>query len=325
MCINCVNAGLADVTTKQTTGDSNLSSSTTFTNSPSGRDVANDVSTISVVIGIVTAILIVLIATVVIALVLFWRKSVQQKSNYDTSYSTVSRENAQQVQPQSLHTPAELYDQIQLSPSTGQAEFVSNTEIDNINNSSPPPSHNIHPSVDTGQPKCPSSATQQINLSLHDEEECSSEQPTYAVVNEKKKRERVKESAQGQDTIPENERDLAPLYNLKQRDQPKQRQDVHESTYAIVHKKSKKGNANTKETATPIPSQKIDSPEKLYTAVKKKQAEDEEEVPPLPPRTVEELYTAIKKEPKGSTAGEAPPLPSHTVEELYTAVQKNIN
>ena len=100
----------------------------------------------------------------------------------------------------------------------------------------------------------------------------------------------------------------------------------------LFTRSKKKGKTNTKETATPIPSQKVDSPEELYTAVKKKQAEDDEEVPPLPPHTFEELYTAVKKEPKGNTAEEAPPLlPPHTVEEvytveeLYTAVQKNIN
>ena len=249
----------------------------------------------------------------------------QRKLNYDTSYSTFSRENARQINSQLLHTPAELYDQIQLSPSTGQAEFVSTNEIENINNSSPPPSHDIHPIVDTEQPKCPSSATQQINLSQYDEEKSSSEQPNYAVVNKKKKRKRVKESAQRQNTTSQEEGGPVPFHDIKQRDQPKQRQDVHESTYAVVHKESKKGKANTKETATPIPSQKVDSPEELYIAVKKKSAEDEEEVPPLPPHTVEELYTAVKKEPKGSTAEEAPPLPPHTVEELYSVVQKNIN
>ena len=217
----------------------------------------------------------------------------QRKLNYDTSYSTFSRENARQINSQLLHTPAELYDQIQLSPSTGQAEFVSTNEIENINSNSPPPSHNIHPSIDTEQlPKCPSSATQQINLSLHDEEECSSEQPTYAIVDKKKKRKRIEESAQSQNTISQEEGYPVPLHNLEQRDQPKQRQDVHDSTYAVVHKKSKKGKANT---ATPIPSQKVDSPEELYTAVKKKPSEDEEELPPLPPHTVEELYTAVQK------------------------------
>ena len=229
------------------------------------------------------------------------------------------------MQPQSLHAPTELYDKIQLSPSTGQTEFISKTEIENINNSSPPLSHGIHPSVDIEQPKCPSSATRKINLSQYDEEESSSEQPTYAVVDKKKKRERVKESAQRQNTIGEEEGDPVPFHDFKQRDQPKQRQDVYESTYAVVHKKSKKDKANTKETATPIPSKKVDSPEELYTVVKKSPAEDEEKIPPLPPHTVEELYTAVKKEPKGSTAEKAPPLPPHTVEELYTAVQKNIN
>ena len=138
-------------------------------------------------------------------------------------------------------------------------------------------------------------ATQQINLSQYDEEEHTSEQPTYAVVDKKKKRERVKELAQRQNSIAEEERDPVPLHEFEQRDQPKQGQDVYEGTYAVVHKKSKKGKTNTIETATPIPSQTVDSPEELYTAVKKKPAEDEEEVPPLPPHTVEELYTAVQK------------------------------
>ena len=44
-----------------------------------------------------------------------------------------------------------------------------------------------------------------------------------------------------------------------------------------------------------------------------------------PPNTVEELYTAVKKKPKGSQPKdeeETPPIPSHTIEELYTAVEK---
>ena len=76
------------------------------------------------------------------------------------------------------------------------------------------------------------------------------------------------------------------------KDEPKQRQDLEEM-YAVVHKKSKKGKASAEfeKTDTQI--------SELYTAVKKKPkgsaAEDEEEAPPLPPHTVEELYTAVQK------------------------------
>ena len=48
---------------------------------------------------------------------------------------------------------------------------------------------------------------------------------------------RVKESAQRQNTIAEEKGNPVPLHDLEQRDQPKQRRDVLESTYAVVHKK----------------------------------------------------------------------------------------
>ena len=302
-----------DDTRKPNVGNSNLLSHTTI-NTSSGNNAATDTFTISVIIGIITAILIVLIATVVIALVLFRRKSVQQKPDYDGSYSTLSRENAQQMQPQSLHTHAELYDQIKLSPSTGQTEFISKCESENINNSLPPLSLDTHPSVNTKQHI--QQSTGASNRSLHDAEESTSEQSTYTVVEKNKKwkkKVRGKESAQSQDTAAEKEGDSVPLYDLnttdqkavEQRDQPDQKQDAHEETYAVVHKKSKKGIVNSIETATPIPSQKVDSLEELYTTVKKKPtrntAEDEEEAPPLPPHTVEELYTAVRKKNIGHT------------------------
>ena len=317
--------------------DSSLSSNTTITNS---APVATDVFTLSVVIGIITAILIVLTATVISVLVLFRRKSAQQKPDCDGSYSTLNRENTQQMLPQSLHTPAKLYDQIQLSPSTGQTEFVSKPDSENINNSSLPNSHNIYPSVGTELPTYPNSAISQItssNISPHDVEETTSKQPTYAVIDKTKKRKeqiRGKESAISQYTEAEENGDPPPLYNpntdhyaLQQGDQPKQRQDIHGGKYAVVHRRPKRGKANAE---TPIPSHTVDSQEQLYTAVKKKSkgsaAEDEEEAPPLPSHTVEVLYTAVKKKPKGSTAKDeaaAPPLLLHTVEKFYTIVQKN--
>ena len=324
----------ADDTTKPNVGDSNLPLHTTTTSAASyaASYAANDKFTISIIIGIITTILMVLIATIVIALILFRRKSVQQKPNNNGLYSTLSKENAQQIQPQSLHTPAELYDQIKLSPSTGQTEFISKPESESINNNPPPSSYDIHPSVYTDEPNSAipqTTVTVASNLSLHNAEERTSEQPTYAVVDKKKKREKErkgKESAQSQDTAAEKEGDPVPLYDfnasdqnaVEQRVKPKQRQGAQEDTYAVV-KKSKKSKPNAKETATPITSHTVYSQEDVYTAVKEKQkgsaAEDEEEAPPLPSHTFEELYTAVKKKPKGSAAEneeEAQPLPPHT-------------
>ena len=74
--------------------------------------------------------------------------------------------------------------------------------------------------------------------------------------------------------------------------------------------------------------------EELYTAVKKKPKgsepkDDQEETPSIPPHTVEELYTAVEKKPKSNT-DENKEVPSQTVlqnmaEELYTAVTKKPN
>ena len=130
--------------------------------------------------------MIVLTTIATIALVLFVRKLSQQKTECDNSYSTLSRGPTQQLQPQSLHTPNDLYDHIQLSPSTGQAEFISKTETDNTNN--PSPHHHqygIHHSVDTEQPM--SAAVQVTTTSskyiTSREKQSTNGQQTYAVVN----------------------------------------------------------------------------------------------------------------------------------------------
>ena len=198
---------------------------------------------------------------------LFRRKSTQLKPDYDGSYSTLNREKIQQMKSQPLHTPTELYDQIQLSPSTGQAEFISNTECENINNTLTPSPHVIHPCVNKEQPAYPNSGVPQTtssNLSPH-KKESTSEQPTYAVVDKKRKQRnetRGKKSAQIENTAAEKKGDRDPLYSLnitdqitfEQRDQPEQRHNIHEEVYAVVNKKSKEGKADANQIATPIPS-----------------------------------------------------------------------
>ena len=63
--------------------------------------------------------------------------------------------------------------------------------------------------------------------------------------------------------------------------------------------------------------------EDLYTEVTKEpkdsstESDDTEAAPPIPPHTVEELYTAVMKNPKESAEDieETPPIPPYTVEE----------
>ena len=79
------------------------------------NDQNNVLVTVWIAIGVATAILTILVFTVVvIALAHFLRKSSQQKTECDNSYSTLHRE-VTQLKPQSLHTCNDLYDHIQLS------------------------------------------------------------------------------------------------------------------------------------------------------------------------------------------------------------------
>ena len=321
-----------------------------------------------ITIGVATAILTILVAIIVavISLALFMRKSTQQKTECDSSYSTLHRENTQQLQPQSLHLPNDLYDRIELSPSTGQAEVISKTETDNTNNpSSHRGQHSINPSVDMLQPKSASmqiTAASSQNIQSHKSKRIL-EQPTYAVINKREKETgrkpktancpfetiaaknlcsttaETKASVHISDTNTVDE-DVMQT-KVTKGNQLKQNQDIQdtatqttpraaespEELYTVVRKKTKESMAQNEEEPPPIPPQGV---EQLYTAFNKKTqptiANDEVETPPIPPHTVEQLYTAVMKKPKARETDdevEAPPVPQHTVEELYTTVQKN--
>ena len=66
------------------------------------------------------------------------------------------------------------------------------------------------------------------------------------------------------------------------------------------------------------------SVEELYTAVKKKPKGSNVQVNELVSQAAEDLYTAVIKKPKLNAENDAivPSIPPHTVEELYTAVYK---
>ena len=183
------------------------------------------------------------------------RKSRQNQIDYDSSYSTLCRESVQQTQSQSLHTSNDLYDQIQLSPSTGQAEFISRNETANTNN--PPPhqtEYGIHPSVDKDKPKSAKLKITASTISSQDEDKSTSEQPTYAVVNKKKKQKTENESVNCQS------KDIAAV---------SQNEGVTEQN-AVEHRNYLQESQDSPDTTTQFPSQTIDSPQELYTAVKKK-------------------------------------------------------
>ena len=241
------------------------------------------------------------------------RKSTQNKIDYDSSYSTLCRESGQQMQSQSLHTTNDLYHQIQLSPSTGQAEFISRNETANTNN--PPPhqtEYGIHPSVDKDKPKSAKLKITASTISTQDEHESTSEQPTYAVVNKKKKKKSENESVncKSQNTAAVSQNEGKTEQN------------------AVEHGSHDQESQDSPDATMQFSSQTIDSPEELYTAVKTKpkdSAAGDGQAPQIPPHTIEELYTAVQKKPKDSVRGdeeEPPPVPPHTVEELYTAVVK---
>ena len=300
---------------------------------------------IVILVGTVVAIVILLILSVMLVIVLFLclrQSTKKRKVDYvDSSYSTLCRDSSQQTQSQSLHTSSDLYDQIQLSPSTGQAEFISRNENANINNSPPHQTeYGIHPSVDKDKPKSAKLKITASTISSQDEDKSTSEQPTYAVVNEKKKQMTENESVhcQSEDIAAvsqnEGEQNAVEHGNYLQEKQdspdattqyPSQTIDSPQALYAAVKKKSKERPVEDKKVPTILPY----TTEELYTAVKKtphaSTTGDDEEAPQIPPHTIEELYTAVQKRPKANATvdeEEAPPIPAHTVEELYTAVVK---
>ena len=309
-----------------TTKESNQPFIITIISSEANGEDASGVMIIAIVTAIIVVILIILISIAIIALVLYLRKSTGHKQDDDHSYSILNRDITQQTQPS-----AGLYDQIQLSPFTGQAEIVSKVEIENINCTSPHQNTSLN------------IETKQRNIIQEQNNVSTPEQPTYAVVKKKQNMNKQKEPRQNQNSAAEEKGEkvmrCSPTttdkidikYVLKNHDQIKQKEAtptfVHttespEALYTVV-KKEPKINDNRAENEDKVPPPPSHSVEELYTAVKKNVkggTTEEEGAPQIPRHTVEDLYTAVAKEPKADEA--VPPIPPHTVEELYTAVQK---
>ena len=239
-------------------------------------------STTSLVVGLSTPILIALLVMLIIIIILLfwyhWRKSTKQKQNSEHQDGSYSTHNRGSNQAQIASASANLYEQIQLSPSSDQTEIIPTAKDENTSRNSilQPDIHHIYSSVDMEQSQpTPHQPTQQVIVPKQYEEDNILEGPTYAVVEKsrKRKKEQMNEDDSGNESPP------VPPYNplnhsiAKQeanataRTDPKQQvQEALEEMYAIVNKKPKMG-------------------------------EEETAPPPIPPHPVEELYTVVKKNP----------------------------
>ena len=275
-----------------------------------------------IAIGVSIAILLILSTIlIIIVVVLIWcykRRCTKQNLTYtDSPYSTFSRETGQQIQPQFLQNDStELYDQIHLSPSTGQTEFISKSETANINKFGLKP-WNSHPTYSTaGDDRAEHSsvlnAASQTTTSQKTYE-ITCEQPTYATIDKSKKK-KIKKQTKIVDPkckVAEKRPPVSPYRN--------------DSEVPSASMQEKKEKAKQEETNPPH------TVEELYTAVKKKpkgsELKDEEETPLIPPHTVEELYTAVEKNPNSIPDENKEEAPTQTLlqnmtEDLYTAVMK---
>ena len=295
-------------------------------------------------IGVSIAILLILSISLIIAVVLLiWsykRRSAKQNHYTDSSYSTLRRGSGQQIQPWSVQDSAQLYDHIQLSPSTGQTEFIPKSESTNINNSSTT-LQNSHPTYSTtGNDRVKYSlALNAANQGTTSQKthEISCEQPTCAAIDKSKKnifKKQMKEESKhkvakkGSPVSPyRHEIPSVSLYKEKEKAEEQEICPSHavEELYTAVEKKPKGSQPKDKEETPPIFPHTV---EELYTAVEKKPKsipdENKVEAPThtVLQNTTEDLYTTVMKKPKDGPTEVAPPLPPHTVEGLYTAVMK---
>ena len=208
--------------------------------------------------GVVGALLLTLIISLIIllSLILWHHKRGTQKletdpnsdsMREDTSYSKLERRTRQQIQPQDSNF-TQLYDQIHLSPSTGQTELISKTESEMAEDSIPP--SNIYSSIDMENSQPFSNSKTKIGSKPED--------ATYAVVDKKKKRKKSK----GESDNGTNNDDS----KLKEEEGKVKGQQSLEDMYAVVYKKPKKS-GEEEETLPPIPAPTVES---LYTAIQKK-------------------------------------------------------
>ena len=280
---------------------------------------SNGITAIGVSIAILLVLSISLIITVVLLIWSYKRRSAKQNHYIDSSYSTLSRGSGRQTQPQSVQQDsAQLYDQVHLSP-TGQTELICKSESTDINSLNPT-SQNSHPPHTTAGD---GDDREEHSLALS---------AAYQVKTSQLSSQKTYESTSEQSTHAAVDKSKKKKFK-KQLKKDNSKYKAAAKGPPVSPYKHEVPSASMQEMKEKAEEQVINPPhtvEELYTAVKKKpkgnEPKDEEETPPIPPYTVEELYTAAEKKPKSNT-DENKEAPSQTVlqntaEDLYTAVMK---
>ena len=236
----------------------------------------------------------------------------RRKAARQKQYSE-QHDGSHSLQDQSeLPASANDYEQVHLHSST---PIIPSAESEAISNTAWQPQADfdgIYSHINTEQPK---SEAQAAEINTHDD-------PTYDIVGKENNKEETKVSHDGAPVSSKNEDLIA--HNDKANclvealNEPKLSKEDLEEMYAVVNKKQKKD-----EDAPPVPPRTV---EELYTAVAKNSkikaiGDEGRAIQPLPTFMIKEQYTAVPKD-KAENEEFAPPPPPHTVEELYTAVQK---
>ena len=266
-------------------------------------------SSIEIIVTVVSIPILVIVLIITVVALIIWsykRRSAKHKFNVDNTYSTLNRGSRQTQQQTTQQDSAELYDQIHLSPSTGQTEFISKPQSENTNN----PHYNSHPT----HPDTENSGNNVLSAASH----INSPMATHAAIDQNNKKEAKKD-----DTVTKHT--AAEKYTLKVSssrgahadNSTKRSQKSLDDTYAPDHQDQER--VNSEQESNPP-----HSVEELYTVVKKKPKGSGAPVNESVPQIAEDLYTAVMKKPKENSANDevVPPIPPHTVEELYTAVHK---
>ena len=299
MVIMCNINGLLVTTNALTIAMSTTSSFTTDT-----KDKLNSSIEIIATVVSIPILLIVLIITVVALIWSYKRRSAKHKVNVDDTYSTLNRGSRQTRRQQiTQQDSAELYNQIHLSPSTGQTEFISKPQSENINNPHSY-SHPTHP--DTENSVTNESTASQTNSSI----------ATYAAIDKGNKKKAKKEDDAKQ-IAAEKYTQYQKVSSIRGAHAGNSTQISLEYMCASDHQDKERVNSDQESN----PSHSF---EELYTAVQKKPKGSSAPVNESVPQMAEDLYTAVMKKPKENSANDevVPPIPPHTVEELYTAVHK---
>ena len=211
---------------------------------------------------------------------------------------------------------ANVYEQVHSNPST---EIIPSAENETISNTSRQPNMDFRAEIYSHiNTEQPKSVTQK---STHDD-------PTYAVIGKGDDKEESKIGHDGP-SISSNSHDRTAINNKASclvENEPKLGDEAldHEEMYAVVNKKRKE---DEDADALPVPPHTV---EELYTAVAKtskvKATDDKHKALqlPLPTHMTKKQDTLIEKDSKDEEENEKvpPPLRPHTVEELYTAVIK---